>query len=196
MSARITPLDKDGLSPIQEKDWQELVDQGHLTNMQRTVIRDHATYVAYAAWHASWGRLVQIVGLRAATVYAHTISEINDCQLCSLYFVADLRELGIEPSAFTATPNEEALIAFGRQFVQDATSVSDELFARLQQYWNEDEIIAIVGFAGQMVATNDFNSAIGVELDQRLLPLRSDFNRPTWRQRRTEPSESRIHLDV
>ena len=196
MSARIAPLEQDDLSPIEEKDWQELVDQGHLTNMQKTIIRDHATYVAYAAWHDSWRRLVEIVGLRAATVYAHAVSEVNDCQLCSLYFVADLRKLGIEPSSFTATPQEEVLTAFGRQFVQDATVISDELFARLHQFWNDDEIVAIVGFAGQMVATNDFNSAIGVELDERLLPLRSDFNRPTWRQRRAEPSDSRIHLDA
>ena len=184
--ARITPLEEDELSEVEEKDWQELVDHGHLTNMQRTVIRDHATYVAYAAWHVSWRRLVEIVGLRAATVYAHAISEVNDCQLCSLFFVADLRKLGVEPTDFEATDQEQALTSFAQQFVKDPTAISDEVFNELRRFWKDDEIIAIVGFAGQMVATNNFNSAIGLELDGRLLPLRGYFKPEPWRARQSK----------
>ena len=181
--ARIEPLNKDELTDVQKADWDRLVKQGHLTNMQRTIIRDHETYVAYDAWHTSWNRLVEIVGLRAATVFAHAISEINECQLCSLYFVADLKKLGIQPQDFHETEEESILVKLGREYVKDPTSIQDEVFDSLFKYWTANEIIAIIGFAGQMVATNDFNSAIGINLDDRLLPLQPEFKPSNWRTR-------------
>lgn len=107
--ARIRPLDEDELDPVQAEDHAELVRRDHITNMQRTLIRDRATYRAYDAWHLSWARLVEVVGERAAMVLAHAVSETNECQLCSLYFVADLRELGIDPHDYHATEEEELL---------------------------------------------------------------------------------------
>ena len=39
----------------------------------------------------------------------------------------------------------------------------------------------IVGFAGQMIATNNFNSVLKIDVDQRLLPILSEFKPATWR---------------
>jgi len=39
----------------------------------------------------------------------------------------------------------------------------------------------IVGFAGQMVAYNVFNSVLDVDLDERLLPIKGRFEPETWR---------------
>jgi len=170
--ARIRPLTEDELDPIQAEDHEELVRRDHVTHMQRTLIRDRATYRAYDAWHLSWDRLVQVVGERAATVFAHVISETNECQLCSLYFVSDLRALGVDPHDYAPTEEEKVLTDLGRAIVRDPNAVPTELFDRLLARHSGDEVVVIVGFAGQMIATNTFNSVLQVDLDGRLLPLR------------------------
>ena len=47
--------------------------------------------------------------------------------------------------------------------------------------YNDQEIVAIVGFAAQMQATNNFNSVLKVNVDERLLPLMDKFHPVTWR---------------
>ncbi|WP_312348803.1 hypothetical protein [Actinomyces sp.] len=170
--ARIRPLTEHELDPVQAEDYEELVRRNHVTHMQRTLIRDRATYRAYDAWHLSWDRLVQVVGERAATVFAHAISETNECQLCSLYFVSDLRALGVDPHDYVPTEEEKVLTELGQAIVRDPNAVPAELFDRLLARHSSDEVVVIVGFAGQMIATNTFNSVLQVDLDGRLLPLR------------------------
>ena len=57
----------------------------------------------------------------------------------------------------------------------------DELFARVRKAFNDDEIVVIVGFAGQMIAGNTFNSVLKVDVDGRLKPLEHTFTPATWR---------------
>ena len=40
----------------------------------------------------------------------------------------------------------------------------------------------IVGFAGQMIATNNFNSVLKIDVDKRLLPIINEFKPATWRE--------------
>lgn len=173
--SRISPLEPGSLTSTQTADYEKLVQRNHATNMQRTLIRDHATYIAYDAWHLSWDSLVDVVGERTAIVFAHAVSEASECQLCSLYFVADLRQLDLDPHDFEQTDVEQLLVAFARAIVTTPTAVPDSLFTALRDHFTDNQIVAIVGFAGQMIATNTFNSVLGVDLDGRLLPLRNDF---------------------
>ena len=101
--------------------------------------------------------------------------------LCSLFFISDLRELGLDPNSFETTENEKLLQQLGQQIIKDPTKVSDELLNSLRKYYTDEQIIIIVGFAAQMQATNNFNSVLGVDVDQRLLPLKDQFKPATWR---------------
>ncbi|SES14556.1 hypothetical protein [Streptococcus gallolyticus] len=47
---------------------------------------------------------------------------------------------------------------------------------------DDKEIVVIVGFAGQMIATNNFNSVLQIDVDKRLLPIIDDFKPATWRE--------------
>lgn len=160
----------------------ELKNKNKLTNMKEALLQDYATYEAYMGWYTSWNRLVEIVGERAATVYAHAISTTNSCQLCSLFFIHDLKALGIYPSEFKPTGAEAVLSELGAQIVKDPTAVSDELFAKLKESYTDAQIVAIVGFAGQMIATNNFNSVLKIDVDERLLPIKDEFQPATWRE--------------
>jgi alkylhydroperoxidase family enzyme len=101
--------------------------------------------------------------------------------LCSLFFISDLKELGLDPNSFEVSRNEELLQQLGRQIVKDPTKVSDELLNGLREFYSDEEIIIIVGFGAQMQATNNFNSVLGVDIDKRLLPLKDQFKPATWR---------------
>ena len=162
-------VSKEGLEPKAKEAWESHVEKGSLTNMKVALLQDYATYEAYMGWYTSWFRLVEVVGKRAATVFAHSISTTNNCLLCSLFFISDLKTQGLDPKALVLDEKEEMLAELGRQIVTDPTKVSDELFKRLKTVFNDAEIVVIVGFAGQMIATNNFNSVLKIDVDQRLL---------------------------
>ena len=105
--------------------YEKLISTGKITNMKRALLQDYATFDAFMGWYTSWGRLVEIIGQRAATVYAHAISTTNSCQLCSLFFISDLKALGIDPNGFEYEMNEEILVKLARQIVKDPTAVPD-----------------------------------------------------------------------
>lgn len=165
-----------------KEDYQKLIDAGKITNMKRALLQDSATYDAFMGWYASWGRLVEIIGLRAATIYAHAVSTTNSCQLCSLFFISDLKALGIDPNSFEVDEKEQALVDLAHQIVKDPTKVSDEQIATLKKFFNDSELVTVVGFAAQMIATNNFNSVLRIDVDQRLLPIVGEFKPATWRE--------------
>ena len=164
-----------------KKAYEELDSKGKITNMKLVMLQDYGTYRAFMGWYDSWGSLVEVVGQRAATIYAHSVSTTNGCMLCSLFFISDLKELGIDPANIEFSENEKLLAQLGEQIVKDPTAVSDELLNGLRKFYTDTEIIVIVGFGAQMQATNNFNSVLGVDVDKRLLPLKDEFKPATWR---------------
>ena len=74
------------------------------------------------------------------------------------------------------------MIELAHQIVKDPTKVSDELIASLKKFFSDSELVTVVGFAAQMIATNNFNSALKIDVDQRLLPIVDEFKPATWRE--------------
>lgn len=180
--ARVHLKTPEELTGEAKKAYDELNSKGKITNMKLVMLQDYGTYKAFMGWYDSWASLEKTVGLRAATIYAHAISTTNGCQLCSLFFISDLKELGIDPANFETSENEKLLQQLGQQIVKDPTKVSDELLNGLRKFYSDEEIIIIVGFGAQMQATNNFNSVLGVDVDKRLLPLKDEFKPATWRE--------------
>ena len=58
--------------------YEKLIYTGKITNMKRALLQDYATFDAFMGWYTSWARLVEIIGQRAATVYAHAVSTTNN----------------------------------------------------------------------------------------------------------------------
>ena len=180
--ARVNLKAPEELTGEERKAYEELNAEGRITNMKLAMLQEIGTYRAFMGWYDSWGSLVKAVGQRAATIYAHSVSTTNGCLLCSLFFISDLKELGLDPKNLELSENEELLARLGQQIVKDPTKVSDELLDGLRKFYTDTEIIVIVGFAAQMQATNNFNSVLGIDVDQRLLPLKAEFTAPTWRE--------------
>ena len=130
----------------------------------------------------SWNRLVEVIGEKDAILYAHKISTTNSCQLCSLFFISDVKGLGLDPANLVYDEKETLLAQLAEQIVKDPTAVSDELIDNLKKFFNDQELVVIVGFAGQMIATNNFNAVFKIDVDKRLLPLIDEFKPATWRE--------------
>ncbi|MBQ6570591.1 MAG: hypothetical protein IJL87_10110 [Clostridia bacterium] len=179
--ARVNIKQPEQLTGEARKAYEQLEAAGKVTNMKLVMLQDYGTYKAFMGWYDSWGSLEKAVGLRAATIYAHSVSTTNGCLLCSLFFISDLKELGLDPNNLELTENEALLQQLGLQIVKDPTKVSDELLDGLRKFYTDEQIIIIVGFGAQMQATNNFNSVLGVDVDKRLLPLKDQFKPATWR---------------
>ena len=179
--ARVGFINRDELNGKALEAWDNQEKNNNLTNMKKALLNYYATYDAYMGWYTSWARLVEIIGEKDAILYSHAISTTNGCQLCSLFFISDLKALGLDPNNFETSENEKLLQQLGQQIVKDPTKVSDELLNGLRKFYSDEEIIVIVGFGAQMQATNNFNSVLGVDVDKRLLPLKDQFKPATWR---------------
>lgn len=60
----------------------------------------------------------------------------------------------------------------GRQLARDPNGVSDALFARLSEFLTPNQIVLLTAFGGVMIATNVFNNALRVDLDEYLTGYR------------------------
>ena len=180
--ARIKLVEQNEATGAEKERYDELAGRNAVTNMKKGLLNDAATYDAYMAWYTSWNRLVEVIGEKDAVLYAHAISTTNSCKLCSLFFISDVKGLGLDPANLQYDEKETLLAKLGESIVKDPTSVSDELFADLKKFFNDQELVVIVGFAGQMIATNNFNSVFRIDVDKRLLPIIDEFKPATWRQ--------------
>ncbi len=180
--ARVKFVKREELSGEALKAWDSQEANNNLTNMKKALLQDYATYDAFMGWYTSWARLVEVVGEKDATLYSHAISTTNSCQLCSLFFISDVKALGLDPANLQYDEKEKLLTDLGRQIVKDPTKVSDETFDQLHKYFTDSEIVAIVGYAGQMIATNNFNSVLKIDVDKRLIPIINDFKPAAWRE--------------
>lgn len=180
--ARVKLVEQNEATGAEKERYDELAGRNAVTNMKKALLNDAATYDAFIAWYTSWNRLVEVIGEKDAVLYAHAISTTNSCQLCSLFFISDVKGLGLDPNNLVYDKKEQVLYELAQAIVKDPTSVSDDLFDRLREFFNDQEIVVIVGFAGQMIATNNFNSVLKINVDKRLLPIIDEFKPQTWRQ--------------
>ena len=180
--ARIHLTEQNEVTGAEKVRYDEVAGRNAVTNMKKGLLNDAATYDAYMGWYTSWNRLVEVIGEKDAILYAHAISTTNSCQLCSLFFISDVKGLGLDPNNLVYDEKEQVLVSLAQQIVKNPTAVSDELFDKLHGYFTDPEIVVIVGFAGQMIATNNFNSVLKIDVDQRLLPILHEFKPATWRK--------------
>ena len=143
---------------------------GYVTNMKRTLLRSLPAYNALMEWFPLHDAISKFLDKRNIAIFCHSISSENECILCSLYFRKELKELGISPDKFELTEKEELLASFGRQIAKNSKQISDDLFVQLKKYFSEEEIVALVGFAVIMVATNLVNNTLDIEIDDNIKP--------------------------
>jgi len=171
--ARITPITvADALPEARAELERQIAAHGRVTNMKCTLARSPAALAALMQWYALYDVVLPVLGQRLTTLFSHAISSQTDCLVCSTFFRRWLIEQGENPDALALDEREQTVVEYARQLAHDAHGVSDALFARLSQWLSPDQIVALTAFGGMMIATNVFNSAIGVDLDDYLQAFR------------------------
>ena len=146
-----------------------LVKFGRMTNMKRTMLHSLPTFHALMEWYPLFDCIKEFLGERLSIVYAHAISAEGDCLLCTVFMRRILIDWGEDPAKLELDDKSETLIEFGRAIAQQGSHVPDELFHRIQNFFNPEQIVALTGFASLMIATNIVNNVLEVELDEYLL---------------------------
>lgn len=151
---------------------RQIEKNGRITNMKRTLLHSLPAYHAYMEWYTLRDQLEPVIGSRAIILYSHAISNQTDCLICSTFFRRYLIDAGEDPANLTLNDTESLLVEYGQQLARNAHDVSDELFARLRARFSEAELVLLTAFAGLMIATNLFNNALRIPLDDYLSPYR------------------------
>jgi len=173
--ARIPPLDQAEADPAGRAVLDGIVAaHGRTTNMKRTLARSPVALDALMTWYHLRDAVVPFLGERATTLFAHAISAGTDCLVCSTFFRRMLIESGEDPDSLRLDGWEQTIVDYGRQLAVDPHGVSDDLFARLADRLQADQIVALTAFGGLMVATNLFNNALRVDLDNYLQGYRKE----------------------
>jgi alkylhydroperoxidase family enzyme len=176
--ARIPPLQDDDANPESRAALDKIrASHGRVTNMKRTLARSPVALHALMTWYDLRHEVVRFLGERATTLFAHAISAGTDCLVCSTFFRRLLIDAGEDPDELRLDDWEQTLVAYGRQLAVDPHGVSDELYGRLADRLEPDQIVALTAFGGLMVATNLFNNALQVDLDEYLHPYRREKTR-------------------
>jgi alkylhydroperoxidase family enzyme len=171
--ARISPLRVADAQPAARAELEHQISaHGRVTNMKCTLARSPAALAALMQWYALYDVVLPVLGSRLTTLYVHAISTQTDCLICSTFFRRWLIERGDNPDDLRLDEREQSLVDYGRQLATDAHRVSDTLFARLKAWLSDDDLVAITAFGGLMIATNLFNNALQVDLDDYLEPFR------------------------
>jgi alkylhydroperoxidase family enzyme len=145
---------------------------GRVTNMKRTLAHSPTALSALMTWYELHAEVVAFLGTRLTTLFAHAISSQTDCLICSTFFRRWLTEAGEDPDQLRLDEREQAVVEYGKQRARDANRVSDDLFARLRCFLQPAQVVTLTAFGGLMIATNVFNNALRVDLDEYLLPFR------------------------
>jgi hypothetical protein len=169
---RIQPLTPeeitDSIKIAFEKHKQEF--NARITNMKSTMGRSLVTFDVYMRWYDLYNEVIKIVGERNAYLFAHAVSEGSNCPLCTTFFRKIIIEHGEKPEELVLSEEEQTLLDFGSEIANNKGEVGDDLYQKIAAKYAEAEIVVLVGFAGQMIATNIFNNVLEVQIDDYLAP--------------------------
>lgn len=170
---RIHPLSYEEASPPARAEYEkQIAEHGRMTNMKMTLAHSWPALRALMEWYPLRDDVAVFLTERLTTIFAFAISTQADCLVCSTYFRRALTDSGENPESFELDAWGETIVEYGRQLARDAHGVSDELYAKLAAHLKAEQIVALTAFGCIMIATNIFNDALRVELDEYLEPYR------------------------
>lgn len=172
---RVPPLEYPAAGPDMRREYdRQIAAHGRVTNMKRTLGHSPIAFRALMEWYALRDEVMPFLGERRTHLFSHAISDQTDCLICSTFFRRILIEAGDNPDAPALDDVDRAVLEYGRQLGRDPNQVGDGLFARLAQALTHEQIVTLTAFGALMVATNVFNNALQVELDDYLIPYRKE----------------------
>lgn len=172
--SRITPIEERS-APEESRELAaaHLAAGGRMTNMKWTLARAPVALEALLQWYPLYDQVVPFLGERRTNLFCHAISTQAECLVCSTFFRRILKDAGEDPDALELDDTDELIAELGRRIARDAHAVDDAMHARLREHFDESQVVLLIAFGAIMLATNVFNDAMGVPLDDYLQPYRA-----------------------
>jgi alkylhydroperoxidase family enzyme len=179
---RIRPIDHELASAeVREAHDAAVRRFGRVTNMKATLLHSLPAFDALMTWYDLRDTVQPFLGERLTDLFSHAISAGTDCLVCSTYFRRALSDAGVNPDDLSLDEREQVVVEFGQRLAQPFARVPDDLFARLTALFTDEQIVALTAFGAMMVATNVFNNALEVDLDEYLTEYRQGADTPAER---------------
>jgi len=174
--ARIRPVTEREILPQVKLAFDDHIKKYHarITNMKATLGHSLLAFEIYMQWYPLYEEIKKILGNRLAYLFAWSISNASNCPLCSTYFRKIIIDSGENPENLELTDAEKKLLDFGSTIALQQGNIPDVIYNDIAKQYSEKEIVLLIAFAGQMIATNIFNNVIETEIDEYLadyLPL-------------------------
>jgi hypothetical protein len=169
---RIEPLKPEEINPTIQEAFEKHKAQfnARITNMKSTMGKSLPVFNVYMKWYDLYNEVKEFTGERNAYLFAHSVSLGSNCPLCTTFFRKIIIEHGEKPEELFLTDDEQTLLDFGSAIANNKGEVESDLYNRIEKMYSEPQVITLVGFAGQMIATNIFNNVLEVQIDDYLAP--------------------------
>jgi alkylhydroperoxidase family enzyme len=172
---RVPQIDYDAAPPeVREAHDDHIRRHARITNMKRTLLNSLPAFHALMEWYPLRDTVQPFLGPRLTVLFAHAISAETDCLICSTFFRRILVEEGEDPDRLVLDEREAAVVEYGRRLAVSPFRVPEPVYRRVAGYFDHAQMTALTAFGAVMVATNVFNNALEVELDEYLHPYRRE----------------------
>jgi hypothetical protein len=171
------------MSVIPLPEWDELSQEarefyeerikthGRVTNMVKMLLYSMPAFRALEFYPVR-NVLMDIIGPRATYLFCYAISMEDECIICTTYHAKLLKEMGIKAEDFEFTDVEKVLIDYGRALVRNPNNIDERIYAELKRLFTKEQIVLITAVGCRMIASNLFNNALKVDLDEYLFDVK------------------------
>lgn len=142
--------------------------QAKITNMKRTLAHSLVSFEVYMHWYPLYKAVTKLVGSRAAYLYAFSISTASNCPLCATFFRKIIVDAGEDPGKLILNEEERSLLEFGSAIAKHQGHIADHVYRLVASRYTDAEVVLLIAFAGQMIATNVFNNVVETDIDEYL----------------------------
>lgn len=139
-----------------------------ITNMKATLGHSLVAFEVYMEWYRLYEKIKTFTGHRSAYLFAYTVSKGSNCPLCTTFFRKIIIDNGESPEDLHFNDDEQLLMDFGSTISQNQGKVPDDLFEKVSRMYTREQLVELIAFAGQMIATNIFNNVIETDIDEYL----------------------------
>ena len=167
---RIYPVREQDVTSDVQQAFEEHVRkyQGRITNMKATLAHSLAAFEVYMQWYVLYEEVKKLLGNRMAPLFAFSISRASDCPLCSTFFRKIIIDSGEQPENLQLSEREQEILSFGAQVSRGRGIIGNDVYDSVRKYFNDRDMVLLIAFAGQMIATNIFSNVIETEIDEYL----------------------------
>ncbi|MEI9911216.1 MAG: hypothetical protein WDO71_17030 [Bacteroidota bacterium] len=168
--ARIPPVSDNDLQPSVQIAFERHIKEhnGRITNMKSTLGHSLLAFEVYMQWYPLYQQVEKILGKRMAYLFAFSISKASDCPLCSTFFRKIIIDAGEKPENLVLTTLQKDVLDFGSSIAKYQGNINDHLYNCIAERYSKEDMVILIAFAGQMIATNIFNNVIETDIDEYL----------------------------